>query len=137
MRIIVTETHIKKVLSDKGFRDEIKKKFEITLELDDTYYLIALIMALLDDAAANVNGYSSRDILSEARSLEIESIASLDEEQIDAFLGELTDLNILKSVGDGTFLFSTKNFRDMLGSRSEVEEELLKLMERVEGGADE
>ena len=125
---VVTETHIKKVLSDKSFRDEIKKKFEITLTLDDTYYIIALIIALLDDNLPNQNGYTSKDVLSEAKSLEIESIASLGEEQINAFLGELADLNILKSLGNDTFLFSTKNFRDMLGSKTEVEEKLLSLM---------
>lgn len=126
---MVTETHIKKVLSDKGFRDEIKKKFEITLMLDDTYYLIALIMAMLDDESSDQIGYSPNDILQEAKILSIESIASLKTEDIDAFLGELTDLNILKSTGNGTYGFSTKNFRDMLGSKNEVEEKILSLME--------
>ena len=125
---IVTESHIKKVLSDKHFRDEIKNKFEITLRLDDAYYIIALIMASLDDSSENKNGYSSSDILAEAQKLKINLISELDKEQIDAFLGELVDLNVLKSTGGGLFSFSTKNFRDMLGSKNDIEEKLLSLM---------
>ena len=126
---IVTETHIKKVLSDKSFRDEIKSKFDITLTLDKTYHLIALIIALIDDEKPNQNVYSAKDILDKARGLAIDPIASFDEEQVNAFLGELADLNILKSADNETYSFSTKNFRDMLGSKSEIEETILSLME--------
>ena len=73
------------------------------------------------------NGYSARDVIYHARDLRIDALMELDEEKIDALMQELQDLNILRSVGHNTYLLSSKNFRDLLGSEEEIFEKLSKM----------
>lgn len=131
---IVNNSHIQKVLADPEFRNAIKNKFEITLALDPVYHMTALLMALLDDEKANPEGYTAADILGKATELELPIIVSLDEDKMDAYLAELTDLNILKTTKEKSYLFCTKNFRDTLGNTEEVQEKLLELMSKAEEG---
>lgn len=126
---LVTDAHIRKVLADKSFREEIKKKFEITLTLDESYYILALLIAILDVNATNQDYYSAKDLLLAAEDLGVGHFASFGEEQIEALLMELTDLNILRNDGNDGFSFSMKNFRDMLGASDEALEKLSSLIQ--------
>ena len=127
----VTENHIGKVLSDKSFVSEIKNKFEITLTLDDEYYIIALLLARLFVNEEKSDGYSSEEVMKLSVALGVDNLKYFSKEQIDTLLEELCDLNILKKLGD-SYLFRTKSFRDLLGSKQEIEEKLLELMNKNE-----
>jgi len=130
----IREDHIKKVLADASFTEQIREKFEITLKLGDdrNYYIIALIFAYLyhENGAGSYNdGYGADDILLKAESLELEEIYNLSTETVTALLEDLRELNILRATVAGKYLFTRYAFFQMLGSREEVEDKILALME--------
>lgn len=130
---VVSVAHLRRVMTDRDFVDEIHSKFEITLMLDQDqgsyYYAVGLLFSLLykfePDKAKS--GYSARDVLHHARDLGVETLMDLDEEKVETLLQELQDLNILRGVGPDTYLFASKNFRSLLGSEDKVLEKLSKI----------
>ena len=120
-------------MADKEFMEQIREKFEITLRLDQDqgscYYPLTLLIGLMYTNAPSRGGYTAGDILRHAKDLSISAICDLSEEQIDALLQELQDLNILRSVSQDTYLLASKNFRDLLGSDDEILEKLSRMGE--------
>lgn len=127
----ISEDHIKKVLADSEFTNQIREKFFITLKLDEDnyYYLIALIMAYLYHSNGYNEGYSSTDIKETGKNLEITKIAKLDDDKLLAFMEELRELNVLRSTDDSHYLFSKFSFFQMMGTSSEVDDRLVEYME--------
>ena len=127
----VSAEHIKKVLADTEFTSEIRKKFEITLGVDeDKYYdAIALIMAYLYHENGYSRGYDANDIKKVSEEFEITKISELSIDKLNAFLEELKDLNIFRNTDATHYLFARFNFYQMMGSRSEVEDKMLTYME--------
>ncbi len=115
----VTEEHIKSVLSDQGFTDMIKEKLEATLFLDKDqgsyYHILALLIAYLSYETPSDMGYDIYEIQDLARQNGIPRIYQMDAEKITELLNEMCDLNVLGN-NDGKFIFSSKNFRELIGS---------------------
>jgi len=126
----ISETHIKTVLADASFNDQIKQKFNITLRLGDDqyYYVIALIMAYLYYENENEDGYSKERVMGVAENLEIEIITKLPWERLASFLEELCELNILRKTAEDKYLFTRYTFFQMMGTREKVEDELVEFM---------
>lgn len=127
----ISEDHIKKVLADSEFTDQIREKFFITLKLDEDnyYYLIALIMAYLYHGNGYNEGYSASDIKEAGKTLDISKIAGLDDDKLIAFMEELKELNVLRSTDDSHYLFSKFSFFQMMGTSTEVDDKLVEYME--------
>ena len=127
----ITDAHLRRVMSDKDFVDQIYEKFEITLRLGQDqgccYYPLTLLIGWMYSEAPSKNGYTAKDVLYHAKDLAVYPVAELDEEKIDALLQELQDLNILRSVSSNSYLLASKNFRDLLGTDEEILEKLLKV----------
>ena len=132
---VVTDEHLRRVMSDKEFVATIYDKFEITLKLDEDqgscYYPLALLIGWMYSVANSKSGYTAQDVLHHAQDLQIAPLNTLDVEKIDALLQELQDLNILRSVSSNSYLLASKNFRDLLGSDEEIFEKLRQI-----GGGD-
>lgn len=127
----ISEDHIKKVLADSEFTEQIREKFFITLKLDEDnyYYLIALIMAYLYHDNGYNEGYSASDIKNAGTTLDITKIAKLDDDKLIAFMEELKELNVLRSTDDSHYLFSKFSFFQMMGTSTEVDDKLVEYME--------
>ena len=127
----ISEEHIKKVLADPEFMEQIKEKFVITLKLDEDnyYYLIALLMAYMYHNRECVDGYSAEDIKSVGEELEIAKIANLDNNKLTAFMEELKELNVLRGTDSEHYLFTRYSFFQMMGTSSEVDDKLVEYME--------
>ena len=127
----ISESHIKKVLADPEFMQQIREKFIITLRLDEDnyYYLIALIMAYLYHQNGYNTGYSAADIHNTGHELDITKISDLDIAKLSAFMEELKELNVLRSTDDTHYLFTRFTFFQMMGTSSEVEDKLADYME--------
>lgn len=127
---VVGDEHLRRVMADREFVEQIHEKFEITLKLDQDqgscYYPLALIIGWLYSQEPSKNGYTARKVLHCAQDLGIHPIIDLDEEKTDALLQELRDLNILRNVSSDSYLLSSKNFQDLLGSEEEIFEKLAK-----------
>ena len=126
----VEKEHIKKVLSEQNFREEILDKFEITLKLGDDkyYYIIALMMAYLYHEKGMVHGYTPKDILSEIHAFELKEFDGFKTEQVAALMEELCELNVLRQSAEGRYLFTRFNFFQMMGSREQVENKIEDIM---------
>lgn len=128
---VVSDEHLRRVMSDKEFVDQIHEKFEITLTLDQDqgscYYPLTLLIGWMYNVVPSKSGYTAKDVLHHAKDLSEYPLADLDEEKIDALLLELQDLNILRSVSNNSYLLASKNFRDLLGSDEEIFEKLMKI----------
>ena len=116
---------IGRVLADNNFIREIRKKFESTLMLENHYYLIALLLSHMMYEQEEQKGYTAEDILEEAKKLGIEALSRLDMEQMQAFLQELYDLNVLRHTAKDTYQFSSDNYRGLMGTEQEVFDRLI------------
>lgn len=127
----ISEEHIKKVLADPEFMEQIREKFIITLKLDEDnyYYLIALIMAYLYHTNGYNDGYSAEDIKNAGKNLDIAKIAKLNDDKLSVFMEELKELNVLRSTDDTRYLFTRFTFFQMMGTSSEVDAKLIEYME--------
>ena len=126
----VTTRHISKVLADKEFMAAIKEKFEITLRLGERnyYYILALLLAMLYDDNETAEGYDLDAIINSADRMGVDSLKDLSREHINALLEELCDLNILKKI-DSCYAFRTRSFRDLLGTKAEMEDQLITMID--------
>ena len=126
----VSEEHIKKVLADPEFTQQIREKYVITLKLDEDnyYYLIALLMAYLYHSNGYNEGYSAADIKNAGIELEIEKIANLENAKLESFMEELKELNVLRNTDETHYLFTRFTFFQMMGTRAEVDDKLVEYM---------
>ena len=126
----VSEEHIKKVLADPEFTQQIREKYVITLKLDEDnyYYLIALLMAYLYHSNGYNEGYSAADIKNAGIELEIEKIANLENAKLESFMEELKELNVLRNTDETHYLFTRFTFFQMMGTRAEVDDKIVEYM---------
>lgn len=126
----VQESHIKKVLADKGFMKQIREKYEITLKLDEDnyYYIIALLIAQLYHENGYNSGYTPSDVFEEGSFLAVSKIMNLNIEKLTALMEELCELNVLRKTSDNEYLFNRFSFFQMMGSQQEVEDKLMEYM---------
>ena len=127
----VSEEHIKKVLADPDFMDQIREKFEITLKLDEDnyYYLIALTMAWLYHNEGLNASYTAGDIKRVGDDFGIKKLAESDIEKLENLMIELKELNVLRSADDRYFRFTRFTFFQMMGTSDEVDNKLQDYME--------
>jgi len=123
----VKEGHIQSVLGEESFNEEIKNKVNMTLRLGDDkfYYVIAHLMAWRYHKDDNIEGYSAQDIFNTADEYGLEELLPPSVEQIEAILKELCELNILREVDKGKYLFVRQRFLSMMGTSEELEAEIM------------
>lgn len=123
---VVMENHIKKILADEEFKQQVQEKFEITLELDDDdyYKVIALLLARLYNTDESRQGFSAQDIINEGKDCMIDKIGKLSVEKMKALLDELVELNILKEI-NGNYSFNRHHFLTMMGDDASIERKLV------------
>ncbi|WP_436399413.1 hypothetical protein [Roseobacter sp. S98] len=125
----------------EGFEDierQIRKKFHLTLNLDVRYALVAYTMAYIaeyDRTRALLDGMRAREILEEASDYWPTSVDRLEAEEFEVILDEMCDLGVLGKVDVGTttnqpYCLRSPEVIPMLGSPSEIAEELLRIQER-------
>ena len=128
---IIQEKHIKKVLTNESFQEQIREKFFITLEVgkDNLYYQIALLIAYWYHATSRHKGCSPADIFEIAQSFGMRLAKICDEEKVQALMDEMRELNVLQAIGNGNYRFSRHNFLNMMGSIEHIENGMAEFME--------
>lgn len=122
------EGYLKDLLKDEGFRRKIDDMFMITLALDkDNYYdIIALAVAYLyqynDQQVVPV---SVDDVKAVCADYGIHKVADMCDEQVQALIDEMIDLNILHKDETGkSYVFNRYNFYMMMGDWDDVERKM-------------
>ena len=122
--------HVEEVYQSKKLRDGIRRRFNLTLELDSRYQVIAYAIALesLDpDYGGLVEGFPVSQIIKEALCWWPEGFEnSSSEEDIRGLLDEMVGLGILRIVSPGKYTLRNPNVLTLLGNREEIETELSK-----------
>ena len=128
---IISEDHVKKVLGTKNLQKEIRDKFTITLSVDedDYYYIIALLMASKYHEDKFNSSCSPCEILNIAYEYGISKIMELDEEKVTALMEEMRELNVLQHVGTNSYRFARFSFLQMMGNSEQVDNDIEKYME--------
>ena len=127
----VKKEHIKKVLAEQSLQQDIREKFDITLKVDDDdyYYIIAILVAYHYHANKSQNGCNAEELLELANGFSIGKLTKLDKEKISALMEEMAELNVLQNTGDGHYRFTRHSFCQMMGTKTQLDDELLKYME--------
>lgn len=120
------ESYLKDLLKDEKFRHKIDDMFMITLELDkDNYYaIIALVVAYqyqYEQQRVPVTIDTIRDVCS---TYEVHKVADMRDEQVQALIDEMVDLNILHREEGGGYVFNRYNFYMMMGDWDDIERKL-------------
>lgn len=128
---IVTESHIKKILGNKKFRNGIKNIFLDMLGNDESgiYYSCAVITAYLCCIKNSEYGYTPDEIRLIADSYWIKDVSALSEEKLLEVLDNLCNMGIFVKGFEKRYFFFRENFCGIIGSQNEIEDKLLKYME--------
>lgn len=130
----ISESHFKKVLADSEFKAKVNEKLEASLFTEEKgrshYHILALILAYLYYEMPTKKKYTVEDILRVTEEYKITRILNINREKLEELLYEMWDLNII-SKEDNFYRFATEGFRELLGGRKQIEDEMGKYFEEV------
>lgn len=84
-----------------------------------------MAVAVLDYENPNAEGFTADDVINECAEYEVGKIIDKTSDQIEALMEEMKDLNVFRTVSENHYVFSNYNFRQILGDKNKVEEDLL------------
>jgi hypothetical protein len=128
--LIIRSEDVDQVYKSEDLQQEIKSKFELTLDLDKRYRLLALLIAQLTinatDAGECVEGISRMRLREEALSWWSAGFAADSSfNRFEIILDEMIGLGVLRDAGKGKYALRSANVLNLLGSREKIEEMLL------------
>lgn len=122
------------MLADSEFKAKVNEKLEASLFTEEKgrshYHILALILAYLYYEMPTEKKYTVEDILRVAEEYKITRILNINREKLEELLYEMWDLNII-SKEDNFYRFATEGFRELLGGRKQIEDEMGKYFEEV------
>ncbi|MFE6072194.1 hypothetical protein [Streptomyces sp. NPDC056525] len=121
----ITEDDVQKVAASETVRRQIAERLRFTINLEDRYRVLALVIALCSLKDNYRGDYSASELLQEAREAWPEGFEMLSAKQAQIFLTEMVGLGLLIQLGDRSrFAVRSPNVVNMLGTREELELEL-------------
>ena len=120
------DEYLKNMLGKRDFQDEINKKFQITLKLDDDNYYEIIALVIAEEYYNNNRPVhvSSKQIKETCEAFGISKIADMNENDLENLLSEMVELNLLRKI-DGQYEFNRYAFWHMMGSDvNEIEKRL-------------
>ncbi|MFJ1757266.1 AAA family ATPase [Kitasatospora sp. NPDC088134] len=126
--IVVTEADMRSVSASPLVRTQIADRMRITINLEDRYRLLTLIIALRSQKDGYRGSYGADELLQEARRRWPEGFRELNADQVLIYLEEMVGLGLLVIVsrpGDQlAFAVRSPNVVNMLGTPEDLEREL-------------
>lgn len=121
----ITEDDVRKVAASETVRRQIAERLRFTINLEDRYRVLALVIALRSLKDGYRGDYSAGELLQLAREAWPEGFEMLSAKQAQIFLTEMVGLGLLIQLGDRSrFAVRSPNVVNMLGTREELELEL-------------
>ncbi|MGW3231667.1 hypothetical protein [Kitasatospora sp. NPDC001095] len=124
--ITVTEADVRAVTASPQVRERIAERMRITINLEDRYRVLTLVIALLSLKDAHRRGYQPDELLQEARERWREGFDNLNSSQVRIYLDEMVGLGLLvRQPGDDpTYAVRSPNVVGVLGTPDALEHEL-------------
>ncbi|MFD3798285.1 hypothetical protein [Streptomyces californicus] len=121
----ITEDDVQKVAASETVRRQIAERLRFTINLEDRYRVLALVIALRSLKDGYRGDYTASALLQEAREAWPQGFEMLSAKQAQIFLTEMVGLGLLIQLGDRSrFAVRSPNVVNMLGTREELELEL-------------
>ncbi|MFE5793466.1 hypothetical protein ACFQ8C_12960 [Streptomyces sp. NPDC056503] len=121
----ITEDDVQKVAASETVRQQIAERLRFTINLEDRYRVLALVIALRSLEDGYRGDYSASELLEAAREAWSRGFEMLSAKQVQIFLTEMVGLGLLIQLGDRSrFAVRSPNVVNMLGTREELELEL-------------
>lgn len=120
----ITSDDITWVSLNPTVRDQIRNRFNMTLDLDKRYLIIVYSLILAGRASSS---FTAAQAKAEAEYWLPGAFAHLTEKQFEAFLGELVGLGVLRprhAEGRDEFALRSANILNLLGSQADIEHKL-------------
>lgn len=120
---------IDEVYKSEDLQQEIRSRFELTLDLDKRYRLLALLIAQItndaQDAGEPIEGVHRTLLREEALSWWSAGFANDPSfNRFEIILDEMIGLGVLRDAGEGKYALRSANVLNLLGSRSKIDEML-------------
>lgn len=121
---------IDQVYKSEDLQQEIRSRFELTLDLDKRYRLLALLIAQITNDAQEsgepIEGVTRGRLREDALSWWSAGFASDPSfNRFEIILDEMIGLGVLRDAGEGRYALRSANVLNLLGSRSKIDEMLL------------
>jgi hypothetical protein len=131
-RYQITAKHVDAAYRSRALRDEIRTKFQLTLQLDPRYEVIAYTLAYgaLDGWCSLTEGIQTRDIKEKAARWWPEGFGSTGDLEFRVLLDEMVGLGVLRQPREGRFTLRNPNVLLLLGTHDEIEDVLIKEREQ-------
>ncbi len=121
----VTDDDVQRVAGSETIRRQIAERLRFTINLEDRYRVLALVIALRSLADGYRGGYTANELLQEAREAWPQGFEMLSAKQVQIFLTEMVGLGLLFQHADHSrFAVRSPNVVNMLGTREELKLEL-------------
>ncbi|MEU9035831.1 hypothetical protein AB0D45_13155 [Streptomyces sp. NPDC048352] len=121
----ITEADVQQVAASETVRRRIAERLRFTINLEDRYRVLALVIALRSLEDGYRGDYTPRELLQLAREAWPAGFEPLGVKQVQIFLTEMVGLGLLYQLGDHSrFAVRSPNVVNMLGTREELELEL-------------
>ncbi|WP_327175015.1 hypothetical protein OG599_06675 [Streptomyces sp. NBC_01335] len=121
----ITGEDVQKVAASETVRRQIAERLRFTINLEDRYRVLALVIALRSLKDGYRGDYTAAALLQEAREAWPQGFEMLSAKQAQIFLTEMVGLGLLIQMGDRSrFAVRSPNVVNMLGTREELELEL-------------
>ncbi len=121
---------IERVYQSADLQAEIRSRFELTLNLDERYRLIALLIALqtieMREDGEPIRGLTLREIHKQSMGFWSDGFAQ--DSSFDGFeilLDEMVGLGVLRRDPDGRYALRSANVLNLMGSKERIEARLL------------
>jgi hypothetical protein len=127
-RYAITAKHVDTVYRSHALREEIRSKFQLTLQLDPRYEVVAYSLAhdALSERVSGAMGRSTSEISESARSWWRDGFAGTTEAVFRVLLDEMVGLGVLRQTQEGKYWLRNPNILLLLGNLEEVEGVLLR-----------
>ncbi len=126
----ITARHIEEVYQNQSLRDDIRQRFNLTIQLDQRYEVIAYVVAhgsLSGDGRGMIDGFLVDWIRQQALTWWAAGFSESDtEDQFLALLDEMVGLGILRTVRHGYYTLRSPNIVLLMGTLEQIEAELLR-----------
>ena len=127
-RYLIQARHVDAVYKNPALRDEIRTKFNLTLQLDPRYEVIAYTLAhgALDGRYSVPEGVLARDVKSQVAYWWWDGFANTSDLEFRVLLDEMVGLGVLREGTQGRYALRNPNVLLLLGSKEEIEDVLVK-----------
>ncbi|KAA5837248.1 hypothetical protein ABT337_15260 [Saccharopolyspora hirsuta] len=123
--VLVTEDDVEAVAASDWVRSRIAERLRITINLDDRYRVLTLVIALFSLNDSFGTDYGPEELLDEARNRWHSGFAELTASQVSIYLDEMVGLGLLSRLPHKKrYTVRSPNVINMLGTKADLEREL-------------